>query len=329
MARKIATDLPEFIFSYTINSLIDKINETDEDYEISWNSKGGSVWAGNQFIDFLNNDKKQSTANVTGVAASMGAVMLAFFTKTKGANQADLMIHSAVGGASSTMKATNEFLYKALSKKIDSKKFKESTGKDLKEVMMASEDQRVDVWFTGKQAAYFGLLDESYDLLEKSASIDNKTDFKELGYELPENLKEKYGLINIHTNKNEMEIKDVTASMLLTGNKEAYDSIFEAGKQAEQTRVSEIMKYAQYDMNKANEIVKSGKSLSIADVEHFMTKKFDTAKLNELELGSEDPITPAKPIVNKEAKTVEEKEKEAAFAEMNEGIGLGKILTQK
>lgn len=322
--RKINTEHPAYIGFDTISELIGEIEKYGEDAEIAWNSGGGSTYAGQQFADYLNKTTLKLNANVSGVAASMGAVLLPFFSKTIGANQADLMIHSCSGGAKSTIKHTNEFLYNALSKKIDEVKFKEITGKDLKEVMMAEDENRVDVWFTGKDAAYMGLFDESYDLLDKAASLNPKIDLS--NYALPENIKTKYLKTNLITN-NSMEIKDVTASMLLTGNKEAYDSIFEAGKKAEQTRVTEIMKYAQYDMNKANEIVKSGANLSIEHVEHFMEKKFDKTKLNELETGSQSDLNPGKPIVTtKEAKTAEQKEKEAAFDELNAELGLTDIL---
>jgi len=193
--------------------------------------------------------------------------------------------------------------------------------------MLAEGENRVDVWFTGKQAKEFGLFDESYDLLEKAALIDNKTDFKQLGYELPTQIKEKYG-INVKTNKSDMEIKDVTASMLQSGNKEAYDAIFNAGKKAEQERVSEIMEYGKYDIEKANELVKSGNELSKKDVAYFIEKKVNSQKVENLETESVeaiDPIKTAKNVVTK-VQTAEEKEKEAAFDEVNEMLGLPKLV---
>lgn len=327
--RKINTDLPEYIFYYTINSLIEKILEEKEDSEISWNSKGGSVWAGFQFIDFLNTNENKLTANVTGVAASMGAILLPFFSHVKGANQADLMLHSSSGGEKSTVKNTNKTLYEALAKKINEVKFKEITGHELKDVMMAEGENRIDVWFTGKQAKQFGLFDESYDLFEKAASISSDVDFEELGYTLPENIAEKYGLKSKENNliDNSMDIKDVTASLLKTGNVDVYNSILETGKKAEQSRTASIMKYAKYDMEKANSLINSGEVLTVEHVEHFMEKKFNNAKIAELEEGSEETLDPAKKTLTKEAKlTPEQKEKEAALNELSEEVGLEKFV---
>lgn len=317
--RKINTDLPEYIFYNTINSLIEKISEEKEDSEISWNSKGGSVWAGFQFIDFLNNNDTKLTANVTGIAASMGAVLLPFFSYVRGANQADFMLHSSSGGDKSTAKNTNKTLYEALSKKIDEPKFKEITGHELKTVMMAEGEDRIDVWFTGKQAKKFKLLDESYDLFEKSASIEMKDDFKELGYEVPEEIKNKYSkqAKNVKSNHNEMEIKDVKQADLKSGNPSVYNAIVEEGKKAEQERTASIMKYAKYDMEKANEMIEKGATLGIEDVEHFMDKKHADKKVAELEEDSQGDLN----VVTKKAKvevneTVEQREgREALEAE--------------
>jgi ATP-dependent protease ClpP protease subunit len=322
--RKINTDLPEFIFYYTVALLVDKINEEKVDSEITWNSKGGSVWAGFQFIDFLNNKENNLTANVSGVAASMGAVLLPFFDHVKGSNQSDVMIHSSIGGDKSTIANTNKTLYDALAKKIDESKFKEVTGKNLKDVMLAEDENRVDVWLTGKQAKYIGLYDESYDLLEKAA-ISDKVDFKELGYDLPENIAIKYGLKENTIKKNKMEIKDVTASMLKTGNVDVYNSIGSEIKTAELKRIKSVLKYYQYDPEKVNQIIESGKELTTDDVEYFVEKKFNSQKLAELEEGSEKELDPAKKTVTKVPKTAEQKEKEAALKELSDKVGLSKF----
>ncbi len=334
--RKINTDLPEYIAEYSITALIDKIEESKEDGEIDWNSFGGSSYAGQRFADYLNNkgDFKLG-ANVTGMALSMGAVLLPFFDYSKGANQSDIMLHSVSGGAQSTRKHTNEFLYAALAKKIDEVKFEKITGKKLKDVMLAEGDERVDVWLTGKQAGEIGLFDETYDLLAKAASY-KKIDIKNLGYKLPENIAKKYGLIkedNSKTNiiNSDMEIKDVTASMLKSGNADVYSSILEVGKKAEQDRTAAIMKYAKYDMDKANEILKSGESLTTEHVEHFMEKKHAALKLAELEDGSEEEIDPAKKtaIEKKKEETPEQKEKTAALEELDDITGVNENLKSK
>lgn len=317
--RKINTDLPYYIGTYSITSLIDEISAVDEDAEISWDSTGGSVWAGQKLIDFLNNRESKLTARITGIAASMGAAALPFFDYVIGAEQSDVMIHAARGGSDQTIKATNEFLYKALAKKINEDLFKEITGHNLKTVMLGEE--RIDVWITGKQAKKIGLYDETFSLLKgKAASLSNDLDLKELDYKLPESIKEKYGLIkNAKTeksiNNNEMEIKDVKQADLQIGNPSVYNAIIEEGKKAEGKRVAGIMKYAKYDMDKAAEMIEKGASMGVEEVEHFIEKKHGAKKVAELESGSEEDLNP----VQKEAKVVDKKqtpeeiEKEAAW----------------
>ena len=333
--RKINTDLPEYIYQSSITALIDKIDEEKVDSEIPWNTFGGSVYAGQRFIDYLNSERDfKINANVSGIVASMGPVTLPFFDHVKGAEQSDLMIHSVAGG--SNQEHTNKFLYDALAKKIDEVKFKEVTGLELKKVMLAKEDERINVWITGKQAKYIGFYDETYDLLDKAASLDGKLQVAELNYELPENIAKKYGLIKENNlkpiiTKNDMEIKDVTASILQKENTAVYNAILDAGKKAEQERTASIMKYAKYDMDKANEILKNGESLTTEHVEHFMDKKHAALKLAGLEDNSEKELDPAKKtvVVKKAEATPEQKEKAAALEELDDKTGVNDKIEKK
>lgn len=322
--RKINSELTYYVNPSTINKLIDKINEVNEDSQISWNSLGGSTWAGQQFIDFLNNKTNKLTANVTGIVASMGAVSLPFFDKVIGAKEADVMIHSVSGGPNA--KQTNQFLYKALAKKINEPVFKQITGYELKDVMMAEGEDRIDVWFTGDKAKKMGLFDKVYSLLDQPKNnLFESLDETELGYELPKSVKIRLGLIKQNkistNNKNDMEIKDVTASALQVGNPEVYNSISEKAAKAERERVSEILKYAEFDFKKANELINSGEKLAIADVEYFMEKKYNKSKVDELEDNNTEDFVPAKKTVSEE-----ETEKEAALSEIRDFSGVNELI---
>ncbi|MCP4762378.1 MAG: hypothetical protein GY870_11405, partial [archaeon] len=280
--RKINTDLPEYLYQSTITPLIDLLNIDKEDKEVPWNTFGGSIYAGQRFIDYLNSEREfKIDANITGIVASMGVASLPFFDYVKGAEQSDLMVHSTTGGSNHSH--SNEFLYNALAEKINEAKFKEVTGKEFKSVMLAEGDERIDVWITGKQAGYIGFYDETYNLLDKTASLDGKINAKDLEYSLPENIAIKYGLKPKENkiNNNDMEIKDVTIDMLKKNNVDFYNSILKEGRE----RVSAISKYAQYDPEKANEIINSGRDLTIEDVEHFMEKKFNKQNIVNLEEG--------------------------------------------
>jgi len=330
--KKINTDLPTQIYSYTVALLIDKINEVNQDAEISWDSWGGSTGSGQKFIEFLNNKENKLNANVAGYAVSMGAVMLPFFDHVKGSKQADVMIHSVSGGPKSTRKHTNQFLYEALAKKIDEPKFKKITGFDLETVMLAEDEDRVDVWMTGTQAGEIGLFDETYDLLDKAASFE-QIDFTDIGYEVPNNIKEKYSKKAkiVKSNTNEMEIKDVTQSQLLSGNPSVHAAIVKEAREAEQLRVVGIMKYAEFDMPKAIELIEKGAALSIENVEHFLEKKHAAIALAALEDGSEGEIKPGKKEAKVESKpqTKEAKEMDEALNELNVELGLDEPVTDK
>jgi len=319
--KKLNTNLPYYIDSYSIPELINKIEEEKEDVEVSWNSMGGSVYAGQQFADYLNNKENKLNANVTGIAASMGAVLLAFFDNVKGANQSDVMLHSVWGGAASTVAHTNKFLYEALAKKIDEDKFKKITGKELKAVMLAEGEAREDVWLTGKQAKQIGLFDESYDLLKpKANSVELPS--AEIGYKIPDHIKNKYNKVENNT-KIDMEIKDLKIDDLRSGNPELYNSIVKIGVEQKKAQVNKVAKYAEYDFEKFQELIKNDSDLTPEDVEHFMEKKFNAKKIEDLEEGSSEDIKVAKLTKNEE-------EKDAAFkAEveaMREASGVNEIL---
>lgn len=321
--EKIQTDLPNFIDSFSVTRLIEKIDEVNQDSEISWNSFGGSTYAGQNFIDFLNNFKHKVDANVTGIAASMGAVTLAFFNKVKGAFQSDIMLHS-MSGSQNLVKHTNTFLYKALAKKINESVFKEITGHKLKSVMLAEGEDRIAVWFTGKDAVKMGLFDEGYDLLAKQNNLETELPQNEIGYEIPKHISIKYNTtqkkIEIPQNKkNDMEIKDITITQLETGNPELYNAISKIATEKENTRVSDILKYGGSDLEKANGIIKSGKVISLEDVAFFTEKKANLAKVADLEKDSEDDFVPAKQTKNKE-----DDEMKVALAELDDINGVGK-----
>ena len=309
-----------------MTALIDKIGETKEESEISWNSLGGSVYAGQLFADFLNNKENKLNANVTGIAASMGAVLLAFFDHTKGADQSDLMIHSVSGGAASTRKHTNQFLYEALAKKIDEDKFQKITGYNLKKIMLAEGDERTDVWFTGKDAKKFGLFDESYDLLtSKVNSVEIPEE--DIGYEIPDHVKFKYN--KVENNKKidtDMEIKDLKVDDLRTGNPELYNALIKKGADQKKAQIEKIAKYAKYDFDKFEDLVKKDAELTTEDVEYFMEKKFNAKKIEDLEDDSPEDIKAAKLTKDKEDEVDPfEVEKKA----MREESGVDEILKTK
>ena len=132
----------------------------DQDIKFYINSPGGSVHAGLGIYDTM----QYITANVaticTGMAASMGAILLTAGTKGKRSalKHSRIMIHQPMGGASGQasdieitareiMKIKNE-LYKILS---------DHTGKSVEQV---ERDADRDYWMTSQEAVEYGMIDE-------------------------------------------------------------------------------------------------------------------------------------------------------------------------
>lgn len=130
-----------------------------KDINIYINSPGGSVSAGLAIIDTMNLIPNDVNTIATGLAASMGAMILLSGTKGKrnALPHAEVMIHQPLGGAQGqatdiTIRAnhilrTRETLYSMMS---------DATGKDIDEIAEACER---DNFLTAEEARDFGLID--------------------------------------------------------------------------------------------------------------------------------------------------------------------------
>jgi ATP-dependent protease ClpP protease subunit len=298
--------------------LIQEIEKAGEDVELAYTSFGGSTAYGQELARFLNSHTSKVSADVSGMVASMGFYILPFFKHVKGAEQADLMIHSVISNAAPT-EHTAQFFYKALSKKINKEKFAEITGFKLKEVVFAKGEERKNIWITGKQAGEIGLFDETYSLLNKAADLGEFNIPNHLAYEVPTQIKEKYAkvadIIITDKKQNDMDISTLTKEALKSGNPIVYAAIVKE----ERERVAKISKYAKFDEKRAQEIIEGGNPLSIEDVEHFMEKKAGLEKVADLESGSEGGFVPTKTTKNEPvvAQTPEQKEAAEKQAELD------------
>lgn len=134
--------------------------DPSKDIQVYFNTPGGSVYAGMGIYDTM----QYITANVaticTGMAASMGAVLLTAGThgKRSALKHSRIMIHQPMGGASGQasdieitareiMKIKNE-LYSIISI---------HTGKPVEEV---EKDADRDYWMTSQEAVDYGMIDE-------------------------------------------------------------------------------------------------------------------------------------------------------------------------
>lgn len=130
------------------------------DIQLYINSPGGSVSAGMAIYDTMNFIKCDVSTICIGLAASMGAFLLAGGAKGKryALPNAEIMIHQPLGGtqgqateieiAAKHILRTKEKLNRILS---------ENTGRPLDEV---SKDTDRDNWKTAEEAKEYGLIDE-------------------------------------------------------------------------------------------------------------------------------------------------------------------------
>ena len=135
-------------------------SDSSKDIQIYINSPGGGVYAGLGIYDTMQLIKPDVATICTGMAASMGAVLLCAGEKGKrsGLTHSRVMIHQPVGGAhgqASDIEITakeilslKEELYNIISK---------HTGQDYKKVYADSDR---DYWMKSDKALEYGMIDE-------------------------------------------------------------------------------------------------------------------------------------------------------------------------
>ena len=134
--------------------------DPDKDIHIYINSPGGSVTAGMAIYDTMRYIKPDVSTICVGLAASMGAFLLAAGTKGKryALPNAEIMIHQPLGGAkgqASDVKIHAEFLLKTRDK--INKILSENTGKPLEQI---EKDTDRDNFMLASEAMEYGLIDK-------------------------------------------------------------------------------------------------------------------------------------------------------------------------
>ncbi len=134
--------------------------DASKDIQIYINSPGGSVYAGLGIYDTMQLIKPDVATICTGMAASMGAVLLCAGAKGKrsGLTHSRVMIHQPLGGAqgqASDIEITareiltlKKELYEIISK---------HTGQDYDKI---HEDSDRDYWMKAEKAKEYGMIDE-------------------------------------------------------------------------------------------------------------------------------------------------------------------------
>lgn len=134
--------------------------DPDKDIHLYINSPGGSVTAGFAIYDTMNYIKCDVSTICVGLAASMGAFLLAGGAKGKrfALSNAEVMIHQPSGGAKGPA-SDIEIAAKYLSnnKRKLNKILAANTGKNIEQIEL---DTDRDNFMTANEAKTYGLVDE-------------------------------------------------------------------------------------------------------------------------------------------------------------------------
>ena len=133
--------------------------DPEKDIYMYINSPGGSVYDGLGIFDTMQHVKPDIHTVCVGLAASMGAFLLAAGTKGKRSSlrHSRIMIHQPLGGArgqaSDIRIQADEILY--LKERLNTE-LSERTGKDLETI---KQDTDRDFYMSPKEAVEYGLID--------------------------------------------------------------------------------------------------------------------------------------------------------------------------
>ena len=137
-----------------------QMQDPKKDINIYINSPGGSVTAGLAIYDTMQFVTCDVNTYVIGLAASMGAVLLAAGTKGKryALPNSDIMIHQVSGGARGTasdVERTVDFMYK-LKRRLN-RILAHHTGKSPETI---EKDADRDYYMSAEEACAYGLVDK-------------------------------------------------------------------------------------------------------------------------------------------------------------------------
>ena len=134
--------------------------DPEKDIQLYINSPGGAITAGMAIYDTMQYIKCDVSTICIGLAASMGAFLLAGGTKGKrfALPNAEIMIHQPLGGArgqATDIQITAEHILKT--KERMNKMLSQFTGQDIETI---KNDTERDNWKTAEEAAEYGLIDK-------------------------------------------------------------------------------------------------------------------------------------------------------------------------
>ncbi len=134
--------------------------DPDKDIQLYINSPGGSITAGFAIYDTMQHVKADVQTICVGLAASMGAFLLAAGKKGKrfALPNSEIMIHQPLGGThgqATDIKIRTEWLLKIKNKL--NKMLSEKTGQPLEKI---ERDIERDYFMSAEEAKEYGIVDE-------------------------------------------------------------------------------------------------------------------------------------------------------------------------
>jgi len=134
--------------------------DPSKDIQIYFNTPGGSVHAGLGIYDTMQYIGSDIATICTGMAASMGAILLTAGTKGKGTalRHSRIMIHQPMGGAqgqASDIEITAREIQKLKKELYDI--LSDHSGNPYKKIV---KDADRDYWMTSEEAKEYGMIDE-------------------------------------------------------------------------------------------------------------------------------------------------------------------------
>jgi ATP-dependent Clp protease protease subunit len=157
----IGTPIDDYIANLVIAQMLFlQMEDPKKDIHVYINSPGGSVTAGLAVYDTMQFVTCDVTTYCLGMAASMGAVLLAAGTKGKryALPNSDIMIHQVSGGAhgqASDVERQVDYMFKLKNRLI--KILAHHTGKDEGKIRLDSDR---DYYMSAAEAKEYGLVDQ-------------------------------------------------------------------------------------------------------------------------------------------------------------------------
>ena len=157
----IGEEIDDHVASVVVAQLLFlEAEDPDKDINIYINSPGGSVTAGMAIYDTIRYIKPEVSTICVGMAASMGAFLLAAGTKGKryALPNAEIMIHQPLGGVrgqAEDIKIHAEWIMRTREKL--NRILSENTGQSLEKV---TEDTDRDNFMSAEEAMEYGIVDK-------------------------------------------------------------------------------------------------------------------------------------------------------------------------